>query len=197
VSLAKAPVSLRTAVRAGTSTVHQRLEARLAVEHGRWTLDRYIAFLRGTLSIVAPIEPVIEHHLESRGYRRCEAAERLRHDLRAVGVDADSAPAVRVPALDDAAAAFGAAYVLVGARLGGQIIARILAVRLGLEADQLTYLAPPGVSVVSSWRAFVAALDTYGAATDQLTWRRVADTAVGTFESFEHALYDAGALDVA
>lgn len=175
--------------------MHQRLEARLAVESGRWTIERYVAFLRGTLAIVDPLEPILDRHLRAHGYQGCGAAARLRHDLASVGADTRLLRAERVPALDDAAAAFGAAYVLTGARLGGQIIARILGARLGLKPDQLTYLAPPGISVASSWRTFVAAFDTYGATADDHSWRRVTNAAIETFESFERALDDAGALD--
>ena len=37
-----------------------------------------------------------------------------------------------VPAIDDAATAFGVAYVLEGSRLGGQVVSRVLAKRLAL-----------------------------------------------------------------
>jgi heme oxygenase (biliverdin-IX-beta and delta-forming) len=191
--------SLRDSIRSLTRDVHVRLEQRMNVERGEWSRERYVAFLRGTLAVVAAVEPAIERHLrpfvlgpEPDGL----AAGRLEHDLKAVGADPTAPAASRVPLVTDTASAFGAAYVLEGSRLGGQVVSRLLGSQLGLVPDQMTYLASSGTPVGPHWKAFCAALDAFGATADARTSRTVGEAAVETFASFEQALEDAGALDV-
>lgn len=180
---------LRDAVRASTRVVHEELERRLDLESGAWTRDRYTAFLRATLAVVEPVEdriaplirPYVPASLESDG------AARLRHDLAALGSTSTGLPIPRLPRIEDAAAAFGAAYVLEGSRLGGRIIADILESRLDIGTRHLTYLRPPASQTATRWRTFLASLDSFGRAGDQSQWGATTSTAAGVFAAFEES----------
>jgi len=193
--------TLKDVVRSATREAHQQLEQRLDVERGAWTRSRYESFLRGTLAVVAPTEPLIAQHLRPYfeiGDGLSAATSRLRHDLSALGGDPESAAAVRpacLPDISNAAQAFGAAYVLEGSRLGGQVIAEILTKRLAIDDRHLTYLRPPEISIGARWRAFVTSLDAFGRATDLPAWSAVADTATRMFASFAEPFAELGVLD--
>lgn len=189
--------TLRTVVRSTTRDVHEQLERRLSLDRGDWTVETYAAFLRATLAVVSRCEPAIAELL--RGHLPMTdgttATARLLDDLQALGA-ADAAPSnPRVPSIANAAEAFGAAYVLEGSRLGGQVIAAALTERLGLGPQHLTYLCPPGVPVGPRWRAFVESLDRYGDAIGEPAWDAVTRTASDMFASFSDAFTREGVLD--
>jgi heme oxygenase len=185
-------------LRSATRTLHLRIEQRLNVEHGHWTRDRYAGFLKGTLAVVAPTEAAIERHLRPYFAAPDEptaASTRLTRDLEALGVDRTPRPLASVPDIASAAHAFGAAYVLEGSRLGGQLIARVLTHRLGLDAGQLTYLAGNAAAVGARWRAFRDSLEAYGRTVDCRTRDLAAATALATFAAFDEAFTHEGVLD--
>lgn len=199
--------SLRDTLRLKTRDVHLQLEDRLNVEHGAWTIERYASFLRGTLSIVGHTEPLLASYLPSTvadAELSGMATTRLMHDLATLAstvggrttLDPGASPATPLlPAIADAATAFGAAYVLEGSRLGGPVIAGHLTQRLGLRQEQMTYLSSGGASIGTRWRGFCQELDAYGAGADERSWHTVVDAATLTFSSLERALDAAGALD--
>lgn len=86
----------------------------------------------------------------------------LRTDLQALGCTAEALEQLpmcaQLPVIDSSAAGLGVLYVLEGATLGGQILRREIATRLGLDA--------------SNGAAF---LDIYGAATGR-RWRSSSNT---------------------
>lgn len=179
------PIHLRESLRSATHDAHVALEARLDLAGRPWTRDTYAAFLRATLAVVDAVEPAIRHWRLTHGSTTdvIPPSQRLRHDLAALGDDR-GIHAVPVPRIDDAATAFGAAYVLEGSRLGGQVIARTLESRLGLSAEAMTYLRPPDQPVGAAWRAFVNDLDAFGAAAPPASWRAAEACARAMFAAF-------------
>jgi heme oxygenase len=191
-------VALPDILRGATRTLHLRIEQRLNVERGRWTRDRYAGFLKGTLAVVAPTEVSIERHLRpyfdaSEG--PAAASHRLARDLDALGADPVPPRLESLPDIASPAHAFGAAYVLEGSRLGGQLVARALKRRLDLDERHLTYLAANAAAVGARWRAFRDSLEAYGRTADRRTVAVVADTAVATFAAFDEAFTREGVLD--
>lgn len=149
-------------IRTATAPHHASLERRLDLNTRAWSHDRYAAFLRGTLAVVGPAAGVIQQHLGncfdlSMGVGAPDA--RLRQDLDALG-EPDVANA-EIPAITTLGGAYGAAYVLQGSLLGGQIIAATLIKQIGLAPEQLNYLRPP-VAVGPHWKAFIGALNAFG-----------------------------------
>ena len=190
------PVTLREAIKNRTREAHVRLEGRMDVEQGNWSRDRYIAFLTGTLAVVGPVESEIADLLESHVSLPVEdrSTDRLHHDLTAVNATPRVPDAIRLPKVTDVPSAFGVAYVIEGSRLGAQIVARILTARLGLAPHQMTYLVPQGAHVGERWKTFCDALDAFGAAAASTVREAACLAAVETFECFEEALEEAGAL---
>jgi len=183
-------VTLRHLVRSATRDAHERLERELSLEQGRWTRDTYAAFLRATLAVVEQTEPLIEivlrpYFLMSAGGGTATA--RLNADLMALGARDRPTSHPRVPDVTVAAQAFGAAYVLEGSRLGGQVIAAALTSQLGIGDEHLSYLRPSDVAIGPRWRAFVDTLDTYGNTVDRAAWDTVAGTANEMFGAFREA----------
>ncbi len=119
-------MSLRLQLRERTQTAHGRLDA-------LWRIDRlrerepYTQFLQATASALVPLEA----RLQSGGVEKLlpdwparSRAASVVDDLAGLGAGFSPATA---PALDGAAAQFGALYVLEGSRLGGSLIAREVA----------------------------------------------------------------------
>lgn len=115
---------------------------------------------------------------------------RLTHDLGRLGAS-DRVDAVAIaPPIDTAAQALGAAYVLRGSMLGGQIIARTLQDRLRLDRDCFTYLRPDGAAAGESWRAFTTRLNAFGHTASAADWDEAAETARALFRAFDAAFTD-------
>lgn len=159
-----------------------------------WTVARYRRFLRGTLAVVETLEPAVAMILSDVApIDASTRAARLRDDLAAAGDDAVVEP-IAAPHLGGRAAALGAAYVLEGSMLGGQHVAQALARDLALDDSYLTYLRPPGVAIGPRWKAFVAALDAFGATAPASDWRAAEAAAAATFAAFAAAFRREGLI---
>jgi heme oxygenase (biliverdin-IX-beta and delta-forming) len=140
------------ALRAGTAADHQRLDGLFA---GFDLADP--ASYRAFLTAHARALPAVEHALDAAGFaeRLPDWAERhrtaaLTGDLAGVGTEPPEPLPFPTPA--DAAAAWGAAYVVEGSRLGGKFLAQ--RVGEGLPKAYLATPQPPG-----AWRDFLHRLD--------------------------------------
>jgi heme oxygenase len=192
--LAKPTLTLRAALRASTHSLHEALDGALMPPATAWTRGRYGRFLRGTLAVVATLEPTIAGLLpDVAPIESPTRAARLRFDLGALGDAAVVAP-LPTPDLGDRAAAFGAAYVLEGSMLGGQHVAQALVRDLALDDSCLTYLRPPGIAIGPRWKTFVAALDAFGATAPVADWRAAESAATATFAAFADAFRREGLL---
>jgi len=192
--LIKPTPTLRDALRAATRSRHEALDRALMPPGAEWTRDHYRRFLRGTLAALETIEPAVASILpDFTPAGEPTRAVRVRQDLRALGDGGVVAP-LGVPDLPDQAAALGAAYVIEGSMLGGQHVAHALVRDLDLADGHLTYLRPPGVAIGPRWKAFVAALDAFGAAGGAAEWRAAEAAADATFAAFAEAFRREGAM---
>jgi len=165
------PSTLGERLRHETRDLHDRIEAN--PRFGRLmatdlTRDEYRQLLVAMLGHHRPVEAtlaaasqLLPAALEIRDRLRRTAL--LEADLRALDLD-DAAiatlPTCLPPALTEAEAAWGTLYVLEGATLGGQVIARHLTATLGIgPANGAAALVPYGDQTGPRWRAFKAALE--------------------------------------
>lgn len=177
-------------LREQTGALHQALDGRLRDGHlPPLSRHRYTAFLRATSAIVLPLEvplairlgPIFVH--ERAGERRTN----LTHDLALLGTTV-AEPWPALPGIEHTADALGAAYVLLGSHLGGEVIARGLfgpATRNGLPT---AYLRLYDGAVGEMWTRFTGALGRFGRGADHTSHQHVAAVAVAVFTAFGLAL---------
>lgn len=183
-------------LRESTRDVHDRLEATpvaRALMNADLTREGYRLWLSANLGIIEPFEERLQRHMIWRvlGLDPCERLKvpALEADLRELGVDpGDLARAPGLPAFDHDAEVIGAMYVLEGATLGGQVIARQLAHHFGFGPENgARFFHVYGEDVGPRWREFKEAMARYAIE------RQAADTIISgarkTFLAFE-AWYD-------
>ena len=182
----EAPDTMLGVLRNATAAAHANVERHIDLEVP-WTRARYLAFLRATLAVVQPTEPELRRCFgDTRFPLLAGPSARLRSDIENLGASADGLTTHRVPALSSDAQAFGAAYVLLGSLLGGQILARSIAAQLSLAPSYLTYLRPNG-EVGAAWRHFTAELNAWGVAAAAPARRTTVDVALHLFDAFAAA----------
>ena len=143
------------------------------------TLDLvgYATVLRRMLDVLGPLEAALDDVLAAAAlpwvdpaidWRARHKAPLLARDLAALAArgvvpaadDASGTAAWRgehTPWPDDGAAAVGALYVLEGATLGGQVVLRRVAPRLGLvEATGAAFYTGYGARTGAMWQSFAA-----------------------------------------
>lgn len=101
-------------------------------------------------------------------YAKRAKTARLAHDLEVLGLTADDVGQMReceaLPDLETPCHIFGCLYVLEGATLGGQIVARQLKASLGLTPESgASYFSGYGADTGPRWKAFCAVLTDYAA----------------------------------
>jgi heme oxygenase len=178
-------------LRTATWPSHQRLEKRLNVKARFSNLDAYRGYLQGMWGFCATLEPQLARALCTEALPDYESRRKLSlltRDLLALGADStdiENLAACRdVPHCTEPAAAFGCAYVLEGATLGGRTLLPLVESHLGLTSQTgAAFLASYGVDVSSMWQRFGAALDTW--CSDPARTRAAARAAVDTFGALE------------
>jgi heme oxygenase (biliverdin-IX-beta and delta-forming) len=175
-------------LRRETAPQHARLDGALDFSPARLDRARFGRFLHATAELVGPLEQALDAvpdfaaRLPDRERRAKRAL--LTRDLSALGVSEPVVPAA-VPPLTDAAAAFGAAYVLEGSMLGGAVLAKSLGPSLALSREQgLAYLTAYGPELSGMWQRFVVALSAYGAELDGGARARLVASACAVFDAF-------------
>jgi len=178
-------------LRTATWPSHQRLEKRINFKARLETVGAYRRHIEKMWGFHAAIEP----RFANGKFRECLADHEARRkmpllerDLQSLGVSPAAIASLpmcpTVPAVDDPASAFGCAYVLEGATLGGQTLMPLVEKKLGLTAKSgAAYLSSYGEDVEERWRAFSAALNRY-CATEQHR-ARAAASAAATFAALE------------
>lgn len=160
-----APGELRARLRSATATAHAALEARLDLERRLTDVAAVRSVLARFHGFFAGLEPAV------RAVGGGENASRVRlpparlgelaDDLRALGVPAATIADLPVCAeagrLASASEAWGALYVVEGARVGGVVIARRLAAR-GIVRG-LRFWSDDVAHTAGLWRCLLDALD--------------------------------------
>ena len=145
-------MTARTALRAATSTDHDRVD-RLFSQFDLASAEGYRLFLAAQATAHLPIEEALNKSDASRIVPDWPARRRghlLEADLAELGLSVP--PPVDSPTLADAEAVLGAVYVLEGSRLGGALLKR--AIPAGAPSSFLGADQPPG-----AWRKLLALLD--------------------------------------
>jgi heme oxygenase len=157
------PISALELIRASTADVHQALESTLEVarpDAGEAAYGRYLAALLGWLEPLeqrlwslewpSPVVPAL----------RTGKTRWIEADLRARGSSAAQISALprqrALPPMSSLAQRFGAAYVVEGAQLGGQVLLRRLGPRLAPLPAR--WLEGYGHDTGGRWRSFLTAL---------------------------------------
>ncbi|AZF23255.1 bacteriophytochrome heme oxygenase BphO [Pseudomonas sp. R4-35-07] len=186
--------SLLETLRTGTGLLHVALEKRLPFFSERLDTDWYRRLLQAYYGFYQPMEAALyDGRLIPHGY---DAALRTKtptlfSDLRALGLNEHTISTLprctRLPPLDTPAACLGALYVLEGATLGGQVLRREIALRLGIDADNGgAFLDIYGAETGRRWKEF---LDYLGRLPLDTTARaRAVMAARSTFSGFEQWL---------
>lgn len=123
----------------------------------RLRLDQYVHALRLLAAFHYELEPSIDR-FGSRDIAFVPRASRLHEDLRHFAVT--PMQDVAFPEVLDLDAAFGAAYVLQGASLGGRVIEPHVRSVLGLESRGTRYFVGSDATI-REWDAFRRSLNQY------------------------------------
>lgn len=154
---------IMTQLREQTRTYHDQLESHSDLLQRMSAISDYLRVLERFYGIYVPLERQL-----TEVFRRCPTtfdfekrrkSALLATDLRTLGVCRESLhhlPCMpRCPALSTLPQAYGCLYVLEGATLGGQIIARHLNKTLGLDAGNgAAFFNSYGSEIGRMWREF-------------------------------------------
>jgi heme oxygenase len=187
-------MSAMAGLRSATWPCHQRLEKRLDVKARFSSLCAYRGHLEKMWGFCAGLERGIAPGAFGGALEDYESRRKLpllTRDLIAIGVEPESIESLPVcsslPARSDPAAAFGCAYVLEGATLGGRTLLPLVESRLALKAEHgAAFLASYGDRVVPMWQRFAAALEAWCSAPERRS--SATHAAVATFDALERWL---------
>lgn len=187
-SMANPAPPLMARLKSETSAEHEALEEALPLMGPLCTLEQYRTYLERMYGFLKPLETAVWSYSEwALGGLDSEVRTKvpaLRADLEALRVDCDALPSpTGLRALTRTFAdAMGVAYVLEGATLGGQIIARQLKRRLGIDGDHgARFLLVYGTDVGRRWNEFRAFGESWGSRVDERELDVAVDAARLTF----------------
>jgi heme oxygenase len=187
-------MSAMAELRSGTWDSHLRLEKRLDVKNRFTDSHAYRSHLEKMWGFCAALERRLGREAFAgalEDYDRRRKLPLLTRDLIALGAHADDVTELPycdcVPEFHDPAGAFGCAYVLEGATLGGRSLLPLVQSRLGLSvARGAAFLASYGDEVDSMWSGFRAALEAWCVAPARRL--RAVHAAIATFDSLDRWL---------
>ena len=159
--------SLANRLRDATVAHHASVERTLPFATLGHTLPAYRRVLGAFLGFYEPLEGRLQYVATSSGDIDLMGREKvslLRGDMRMLGASEEALAALprcpAMPLIDGVPRALGCMYVLEGATLGGQIIARHLKAQLGIdERSGGSFFFAYGAETGTMWRAFVARLN--------------------------------------
>ncbi len=181
-------------LRAGTAELHIALEKRLPFFSDTLDKHAFVRLMQAYYGFYLPLENALQNSGSIPGDFDLQPrlkAPTLRADLQALGMDAEALQSLpqceQLPVIDSGATCLGALYVLEGATLGGQILRREIATRLGLEADNgAAFLDIYGAATGRRWRDFIEYLSSRPMSAEERA--AVVGAAQSTFSCFEHWL---------
>jgi len=181
-------------LRSATRSAHGHLDQRLNIQSRFGSVSAYRDYLERTFGYYAAHEGKLGTTSFDGGLPDYDARRKvplLTRDLAALGMGATGIRSLPVcptiPTCGDAAAAFGSAYVLEGATLGGRTLLPLVERQLGLSATNgAAFLASYGVALTSMWTVFITALEECCVTAESRAGAAAA--ALATFESLEEWL---------
>ncbi|MGU3347743.1 biliverdin-producing heme oxygenase [Pseudomonas monsensis] len=181
-------------LRAGTAELHIALEKRLPFFSDSLDIPAFKRLMAAYYGFYEPLESLLQINGcvpadFDLGPRR--KTPTLRSDLQALGCTAEALEQLpmcaQLPVIDSSAAGLGVLYVLEGATLGGQILRREIATRLGLDASNgAAFLDIYGAATGRRWREFIEYLGNRPMCADERA--AVVTAAQTTFSCFERWL---------
>lgn len=151
---------LLSRLKSETRDAHERIERDLDLLSDRLTVGRYGAVLAGFHTFLRAWEPCIAAALADDAFfgprRRLALVEA---DLAVLRLAKPAPQTVALRFIGDRASAMGSLYVLEGATLGGQLIARHARRTLGLGDAGTAFFRSGGADVGRRWQEFRAAME--------------------------------------
>lgn len=178
-----------TTLKDQTHHLHEQIEKTVDLEARLGSVEAYVGLLARFHGFYAPLEARLGA-LDGYGAIGLDLTQRLKTprliaDLRALGLSPAEVEALprcaRLPSVPAIAEALGCLYVTEGATLGGQIVKRRVASRLGLAPGHgCSFFGSYGEEVGLLWKDFRAILGQY-AAQHPGAEQRVVSAAADTF----------------
>jgi len=188
--------SIHRVLKGATRPLHERLDAELGLLEPGLTIHRYGRVLRAFHGFYAPIETGLVRLAAAAaplGFPLRARAELIERDLRALGWsrrEIDELPRCSdLPRLACSEDLAGCLYVLEGACLGGQVIARALRRRFGLAG--ISFFTGDAEATAARWIVVLGWLERVvrdGARSDEIV-----ATARATFQTLARWLQQQGA----
>jgi heme oxygenase (biliverdin-IX-beta and delta-forming) len=185
-------------LREQTMLVHRRVEEQLDLLEPSLTLERYRRVIRAFYGFYAPVEAELAQLASARPAPPFPLPARsllLARDLLALG--ASPAEVISLPhcqerpLLSSTERRAGCLYVLEGASLGGQVIARAIARNLGLGSDHgASFFVGDGDGTAARWKRVLAWLEEVGSGDDR---ENIVEAARQTFSTLGRWLKAQGA----
>jgi len=191
--------SLRQQLKRKTAGLHQRLDAQLALLEPDLSIHRYQHVPRSFYGFYAPVEAGLTRLAAASlplGFPLRARCELIESDLQALGLarhELDALPRCtdlpRLCCLEDMA---GCLYVLEGACLGGQVIAKALHKRLGVaKGNGASFFVGDAEATSARWILVLTWLD--GLARAGVRSEDIVASACATFRTFARWLEQQGA----
>lgn len=172
------------ALRDATADLHGRAEAAANVENALATRTSYRQLLAQFLRAHAPVEAALKASGEPFVRERAGKTRWLCQDLEELGVSVDYQEAKPFLTLDTPGAAVGAAYVIEGATLGGQLVSRMLADRLEIGPENGgRFFHGYGAETREKWAEFASWAEANADDLTILTAQQTFQHFIDTFES--------------
>jgi heme oxygenase len=179
-----------------TAEQHQRFEGKLDILARLSSAQGYKSLLQQFYGFYRPLEMRLGSVMCRPGISLNFTARRktplLERDLLFLDLPERELRALpqcqKLPAVESEAQAFGCLYVLEGATLGGQIISRYVADKLGYERERgASFFTSYGAEVGAMWRSFGQAISDYATAHDADD--EIIAAARDTFHKFDKWLF--------
>jgi heme oxygenase len=187
---------VRERLRDATAAQHRRLDQGLGYVLGpQLSLERYGRLLAALYGFYVPLEASLselQDGAEALGVPLDRRTPLLERDLRTLGADPACVPICdRPPLLANVDQRAGALYVVEGACLGGQVIAKAVTRRLGVRAEHgAAFFSGDGARTAARWKAVLAWLEAREGAAHEMV-----EGACRTFGALSRWLSVQGVLD--
>lgn len=155
-------------LRAATGELHKTLDTSLyPLIQNMKTPEEYAKLLNTFYAYFKPVEDKVynfisDEQLDDHNERRNTGY--ILHDLEQLDFKNNIPLATNTPVIDNAAAAFGALYVMEGSTLGGKIIAKTIGGNLNLQnGSALNFFSGYKDQTGPKWLKFIEALNSFAA----------------------------------